>query len=504
MGETPTRNDDDARVDRRWRGIKNVDMASEPTVLNPKQKQVLEWIRNGCPDGVYASGYEHRISARVLERRGLVKIRGRGEQWQAELTEKGKQWKNEIKNTELPLPHGRPTHGRTSSDEVAAPEEAQAAEQAAQNEASEEDELLKQVLDQGSVLLPEDASIVKSYERMIRRSLSSPLRPRGKRLEMQSTGQWGLGPQQIVFVDYFDDRVEITPVPVPERISKYHPSIKELLSNKEWSYVSDEHLPRAAKILQAIADEAERRGLKVLSTEQALRNAPQYRQRKLRSVPLRIEATDGLYTLEIREISAPGAKKLPTRSWNEKKTLPSWKEQRGWEFISTGILELIIDGPGAKYSGDRYKDAKTISLEEKLPKALASFEVYRLKNEWREQERARVEAERLKSQMEAREVAKAKYFEAKRWDHFIRQSNQWTTMNRHREFLSKAFHTVTTSPSTQQAAVLAELKYAESKLNENDPLLNPALLIPQIPDPTEEDLKPFLPSKTQSLFSGLF
>lgn len=491
-------------VDGRIWNIENVGMTVEPKILNSKQTQVMEWIRNGCPEGVYDSGYEHRISARVLERRGLVKISGRGDTWEVALTRAGREWRDKFQEMKRSSPEVTRQTPENHSDTAAAVERDSVQEEKQPAVVSEESKLLRQVIDEDSVLLPEDPVVVKRYERIVRRSLQSPLRPMGKRLEMQHTGKWGTGPQKIVFVEYFDDRVDVNPVPVPERVRKYHPSIKALLSNKEWSYVSDEHLPRAARILQAIADEAERRGLKIVSAEHALQNAPQHRRRKLRSAPLRIETTDGIYALEIREVAASGAKKMPTRAWNEKKTLPAWKEQSGWEFISTGMLELIVDGPGVRYNGDRYKDAKTISLEENLPKVLASFEIYRLKEEWRQQERAHVEAARLKAQMKAREIATVKYRDIKRWEYFVRRSDQWREMCRHREFLSKVNDVMTESSVLEKDSVVAELEYLESKINENDPLLHPTLMIPVISDPTEEDLKPFLPKSANSIFNGLF
>jgi hypothetical protein len=68
-----------------------------PVVLNDKQSSVLRWIGDGCPDGVM-EGYHHRVSAAALRSRDLVRIRGRGPSWHAELTERGK--------TSLPLSRG--------------------------------------------------------------------------------------------------------------------------------------------------------------------------------------------------------------------------------------------------------------------------------------------------------------------------------------------------------------------------------------------------------------
>ncbi len=43
-------------------------MGKNPAQLNQKQVDVLQWIRDGCPDGIYTDGYEHRIVARALQR----------------------------------------------------------------------------------------------------------------------------------------------------------------------------------------------------------------------------------------------------------------------------------------------------------------------------------------------------------------------------------------------------------------------------------------------------
>lgn len=62
-------------------------------VLNVKQREVLAWIKAGCPPDVYVGdGYAHRQSARALSSRGLVKITGRGASWSAVTTPRGEAW----------------------------------------------------------------------------------------------------------------------------------------------------------------------------------------------------------------------------------------------------------------------------------------------------------------------------------------------------------------------------------------------------------------------------
>lgn len=71
--------------------------------MNDKQVAVLEWVKAGMPPGVYESGYAHRLVARALESRGLVKVRGHGKTWTASLTELGQQWPD-LPSTNEPRP----------------------------------------------------------------------------------------------------------------------------------------------------------------------------------------------------------------------------------------------------------------------------------------------------------------------------------------------------------------------------------------------------------------
>src|SRR5690606_42001549 len=61
--------------------------------FNARQFAVLGWLQNACPAGVYPNdSYTHRITARALASRGLVRISGHGASWRAEPTERGRVW----------------------------------------------------------------------------------------------------------------------------------------------------------------------------------------------------------------------------------------------------------------------------------------------------------------------------------------------------------------------------------------------------------------------------
>jgi hypothetical protein len=341
-------------------------MTTSASPLNEKQVLVLKWIRNGCPGNVFTSGYEHRIIARALERRGLVDITGRGPTWHATVTPTGRKWQaNEPKKSPAsPLPTDNPGPREPLTTAPAK---------------TEADLLIAKVQEaEGRLLLPQDRDVEKSHERLVRRSLHSPDRPKGKKLEIIATGKWGLGPKAVVFTEHVDDYVVARPVPVPERVTRYHPAVKAFLADKDWQYVTQEHLARAARILQAIASEAERRGIDALRPWDASKDVKEYERQSVLKSHLALRTPAGIYAIQIKEIAAPGARKVQPRRWNERKTKPAWLENRGWDFTSTGKLELVVNGPGTPYSGDHCRDAKTITLESKLPQVFRSFEIHKL------------------------------------------------------------------------------------------------------------------------------
>ncbi len=309
---------------------------------------------------------------------------------------------------------------------------------------------------------------------------------------MISTGQWGSGPKAIVFTEHFDDLVDARPVPVPERVTKYHPAVKAYVADKDWHFVSGGHVPRAARILQAIATEAAARGIDATTPATASQGLDAYEARSLNGCHLALRTPAGVYGIKIKEIAATGASKVDPMRWRERQKLPAWIRQRGREFIGTGRLELVVDGRWCRYNGDHYRDAKTVSVEDKLPEVFRSFEIHKLRADWQAQEQERKEIERRRRWEAAMAVAKERYAEHARWEHFKDCSREWQKINQHRRFLAAAREAVERYDGDDRDAILRHLDEAERNLDVLDPILQPTRIAPTLPEPKPEDLKPFL------------
>ncbi len=429
--------------------------------LNETQVRVLEWIKGGCPSSGPEDDYRRRITARALERRGLITVRGHGEAWVATVTKAGLVWQQA---------HPEPRPGE-----------------------AEVDELIRHVQAAGGRLeLPKGEDVRAAHEELVRRSDHSPHRPRGWRLSLHAAGTWSDRRYEVILVRHFEDLVDLVPVSIPAHVTRYHPVVKAFLADRDWQLVSREHLDRAARLLQAIADEAPRRGLDVLTAEQATLGMDAYHARSIARSRFAVRSGAGVYGIRIQEVSAPSDTRVQPRPWGRRATRAAWLDARTTEFVSTGMLELVVDGPGSAYGGDRYRDAKTFPLEDKLPRIFRAIEVHRLEAEVREEERQREAAERRRRWEAAMAEARRRYDERVRWDAFVQRSRDWRDVAAHREFVAAAREALAAYEGPAHEELAAQLEFAQRKLDALDPLGHLELLEPQVRDPKPDDLKPFL------------
>ena len=331
-------------------------------------------------------------------------------------------------------------------------------------------------------------------EGVVQATHHSPSRPRGWRLEMKNAGDWARPRYRVVLVRFFDDLVDTIPMAVPSRVSRYHPAVKRFLADKDRQMVSSGHVARAARILQALADEAPRRGITARARDEAKRPVDGYDARRVERAHLILEAPAGTYGVHIKEQSAPGGRPIERRPYNRQSRRPAWIDRRDREFVSTGVLEVTVEGPGMAYNGNRHADSKTATLEAKLPRVFRAIEIERLRAEERRREREWEEADRQRRWEAAMAEARRRFEEQARWDDFAKLSRDWEAARRHREFLAAARDAAAGLELSQRARVEANLDFAELRLADLDPLSRPETLAPTTPEPGLEDLKRYLGS----------
>ena len=440
-------------------------MGRNANALSEKQVATLEWIRDGCPAVDAETEVSRKISAASLKSRGLATVKGTGATWRASITPAGRAWLE--------------ADATTAADAIGGP-----------------DDLIARVLAaEGHLAIGRDAETKAAHEDLVRRSHHATSRPRGWRLEVKNAGSYTKPAYEVVLVRHFEDLVEEQPVPVPERVTRYHPCVKAYLDDRNKQLVSPAHVARAGRLLQALADEAPRRGVEVVSP--GSKGLPplvdEYGRPDSGRAHLTLRSPAGTYTVRIQEVSGPSTTPVPHRYWNQRSTRGRWLDNRQFEFVGTGILELVIEGPGMGYSGGyRIRDSATMTLDERLPRVFRRMELHRLEAEHQAQERGREAADRRRRWEAAMAAARVRYDEQARWEAFEASSEAWHAIGRHRAFLAAAREAAISLDGPSREELLAHLDFAERMLDAADPVHNPHCLLPQIQEPKPDDLKPYL------------
>lgn len=209
-------------------------MAQRKT-LTEQQVDLLRWVADGCPDGEM-EGDSYRVSVAALRRRGLVTTSGGGPTWSAAITAGGREYLEKVNGPEPPVPRqgNVPVTQRLVDEVIAAG---------------------------GSMRVPRrwygDPAYI-DYENRAALAERYGKVPDGKRLEV-------VGIEDELEVRLVDTpgksgRAELVEVRVPEKVSRYHPVAKSFREDRDRHEVSRGEFQRAARIMHAIATEADRRG----------------------------------------------------------------------------------------------------------------------------------------------------------------------------------------------------------------------------------------------------
>jgi hypothetical protein len=206
--------------------------------LTEQQVTVLSWIADGCPAGVM-EGDSHRVSAAALRRRGLVTTSGRGPTWTARVTKAGREYLARVDGPDPPVARQANVSvtQRLVDDVIAAGGSLRVRR--------------KRWYDREGVDYESRARLAERFRKV----------PPGKRLAVSLDGD----ELEIRLVDAPERAAaaELVPVPVPERVARYHSAAREFRESSERHEVSRALIRRATRIIHAVAVEAERRGWSV-------------------------------------------------------------------------------------------------------------------------------------------------------------------------------------------------------------------------------------------------
>lgn len=434
--------------------------------LNDKQIRVLRWIERGCPDGEYADdNYGHRITAKALASRGLVKIEGRGKTWRAILTAAGS----------ARMSDAGEQRGKASG-------------------AGKELLDLRHRLEEASGQLRIDARDGGiDYRTLANQFNRSEHRPHGKQLRLSSP-DWGRT-YVLEYQEWLWDLVAIPEVKPVGPGSRLGPLAKLFLSNRDDQFVSKDSLARASRLLEAIARQAAVAGVGVRDPravdERKRRNGGNVRGW---SGHLELESGSAILRVQVREKPGPGAEKFDyypdgdfnRTAYNRIQRLPAWQRNRNHTFVPTGELELRVTRPGFGFDRARWKDKKAAPLETQLGGLFQELEVARLEAAARLRREREAEEQRKLDWEAAMARARVLYRASQEEALLIEQAAIWRRQEEVRTFLEE----LRRRDDGSNEALRTWITTGERVMNRLDAF--DALATPTFPAPTAQDLQPYL------------
>jgi hypothetical protein len=370
---------------------------AQRNTLNEVQVAVLRWIGDRCPDNA-VDGISARISAGALRRRGLVRTTGRGPTWAATITSDGKDYLEKVDGRNPPTPR--------------------------QPNVSVTRQLVDDVIAAGgSLRVPRKHWNEKEgidYERRARLAESYGKVPRGSRLIVKTASAEELLIELVTDGSAAAEGEEepslgLSPVAVPVRLTKYHRVAREFRDRTNLHEISRKALPRALRIVHALAVEAERRGYEIACVQV---HEDRYGRTEWRP------AHDGQLVFTIN------GHQLKMRIWEKgagqrgpyEHQMTRWKQDREqpvrlMQFVhrpkpydSGATGELNVEALGSARGRQKaWGDRTRWQLEERLPNLLRELEVEAVEAEERRLAREREQAEQQRQWEAAMERGKRRF-----------------------------------------------------------------------------------------------
>ncbi|MFC8346478.1 hypothetical protein [Streptomyces sp. NPDC057280] len=448
--------------------------------LNERQRAVLDWVGQGCPEGAWPDS-TYKTSGQALQNRGLIKITKRRGQWSAHLTEKGRQHL---------IDRGiRPVEQSTRPPErparKPAPPRPRAAPKALANYA---DQLLDELAaaNDGCLIKPiESGPRAVNWASRVNAARKSGKIPHTQELYGYRTHRG----YEIKLVDIPAWRLaELTPLPVPARLTKPHAVVAALQKQPQPMGLTKPLQGRALRIIQTLITATEALGHKAaLGTTQGA--PPPHRRRKAPphfTITAQGESV-GFLVLQEQDRS----EHVPTDKELADAKKHSWMRIPRFDYTPSSRLRFMLRG-GSPHRASEWTDLPDRPLEEQLAEIVQEVG---LRGEAAERKRLADQQAREAQQRRweaAIHEARAAYAHAYRVKHLGEQADAWYQASRLTEYITAVRdHATSLPPGQERTEIEAWLAFADTHLQHLTESVS-APKLPTPPKPSGDDLKPFL------------
>lgn len=477
--------EDRARGRDAHRGSQYFSATAQRKTLNEKQVDLLQWVRDGCPKGVYNDEH-HRISAAALNRRGFLSVSGHGPRWRAELAQGGRDYLDRVEGTDPPAPR--------------------------QANVSVTKELVDRVVAAGgSLVVPSkdwrDPDSI-DYRRRARLAEQYGKVPVGKLLAVRNLPDGDLQIELVSGPVLPGREGEQKPIEVPDKVSRHHPAAKAFREGKDRHEVSKELVPRATRIVHVLAVEAETRGWEVVAPGPGKDSYGRESWTPSKNGHLAIKTEDERFWFRVREgkvhLRGPWEEEVhrhrdadPDSYWWRDREIP----RGAYDADAVGKLELeLFCVHYYTYGGrqSRWGDRQRWRLEDRLTDVVVEIEIRAAEATLRERQKR---DEAIKAKQQAEEAARQREIdfeihlkeawrllrEARQAKELRAQASAWAEARALRAYCDAVEDSHGDDPEGRRW-----LEWARGFIEKLDPLDNhPAL--PEITEVPRDELQQYMP-----------
>lgn len=457
--------------------------------LNDLQLEILAWVRDGTPDGVYED-YRPRITARTLHNRGLVEVSGHGQNWQATMTTDGAYY----------LEHG--TYPADPDRVVPAAGPAEPAAKAVPRPSKAEPRQPK-----APRVGPTDAmmnALNAAPDHRVEIEYDQTQRYRQLALTAERFKKIPDGMQVTVASDYRTRTAHVILEPLPEWRTRLldpisvpavlrDPSdiVQALQSRDDLEFRAVEK-KRALRLIQALVAEARRRDYTATPVRAPVKNQWGYAERsdettghvKIKIGPDEYRLSIYQITEKVEHVATKGELARAGRGW----ALPKWDHN------PTGRLGIRIDTTGISFWGQSWTDRDDRVLEDALAQVLQELE---LRHDAATDRRLEEERRRLERQHQwevVREKAVQALTDSHRAELLMDQIAKWRNAAATRDYaMHLERHAATDLEGDARDEALEWVRWMRGYADRADPLRG-RLRLPAPPEPTPSALQPFMGS----------
>lgn len=458
--------------------------------LNTAQLEVLTWVRDGAPDGVY-DGYEHRIVARALHNRGLVQVKGHGKQWQVTMTEDGAYYAEHGDYPPQALPGAvgteDPPQVRRSSVGPP-PRPASAARRPAVRKQGPTAAMMTALLAAPDNRIEIDYDEHHRYEQLANTAERFKKIPEGMQVTVVSDWRERTAYVRLHPLPEWRMRV-LDPVPVPASLRGGSEVVKKLRDREDFE-ISPGEKNRALRLAQALVAEAELRSHKAKFIKPPPANQWGYVQKHDRNQGhlMLVLGTDE-YRLSIVQITK-NVEHVLSKAEAKRAEQGQWVQK--WDVVPTERLIVRIETHGVSFWGSEWKDTADRSLEDSLAQVLQELELRHGAEERSREAEERARIERKRQWEIAREQAVQDLTDSHRAKMLTGQMKSWGKAAEIRAYADAVEQRALAEPDDDARREAFEwARWARDYADRIDPLRQ-RLGLPERPKATEEALQPFM------------